>query len=180
MFPVHYTSQKTAWGALNMCRMICAPRFPTTVFTEPSSTELEGRWQPAWHHAPESLGPQASRALHVGFMTGKLRHLSREPRCTFAVVHYNVSDMQKFISTTTCVTAVPASSTDSISGWGICKWDPPPPPARVWWGALHPSVSVLHVGAWTSPHPFIMIFFFLFSYWHWLVLGHADSDELNS
>jgi hypothetical protein len=40
---------------------------------------------------------------------------------------------------------------------------------------------VLHVWAWFPPHqhPFIMIFYF-FRYWHWLVLGNVDSDELNS
>ena len=42
-----------------------------------------------------------------------------------------------------------------------------------------PPFRVQHVWAWIPPHPFIMIFFF-FSYWHWLVLGNADSDELNS
>lgn len=143
----------------------------------------EERWTDALSTSPGPLGPWAHRTLQAGSMTGKLRHVAQRHRHGFAGSKNLSPLMSKFISNITAshdwgllplvTTSVPRT---------LCKWDSPPhqhvcdemppapsPPSR-------PRAACLSM----DPSPPIYNDLFFFSYWHWLVLGNADSDELNS
>lgn len=142
------------------------------------------RWTQALSTSPGPLGPWAHRALQAGSMTGKHRHMAQGHRRGFAGSKNLSPLVSKFISNITASHNCRACFLWwSISYRGLCVNGTPLPTSMcVMRRPLHPPrppVRVQHVWAWIPPHPFIMIFFF-FSYWHWLVLGNADSDELNS
>ena len=144
----------------------------------------EERWTQALSTSPGSLGPWAHRALQAGSMTGKRWRMAQGHRREFAGSKTLSPLMSKFISTTTASHNCRAS----FLWWlhqlprTLCKWDSPPhqhacdetPPAP------SPPSRLRAACLSMDPSPPIYNDLFFFSYWHWLVLGNADSDELNS